>query len=468
MTDFNIYDKNGNGGSIAAMARTVVESMIADGSLATGGSVDPDEVASAVESWINTHKDEVAAMVNDTPWTGKWRWALSSWNNGEWQANKKITGNTPTWTNGTAGTWGILSEFIPVTPGETIHVSGYISYHHIYGYNANKGFVKKITSELIGGNKSSFSVPDGIYYLRCSTTVESDPSTTVFDTFDVWRDGYGYYPAYNAHVPVKRAFPTLYDSTSLSAFRNYLRINSYGDKYFGFIGDSFSAPGIWQKTVCNNLCAKGHLNKATSGGGFVYGDGSVKNAFQQAKELVTSGRSFDVFVITLGTNDAANKRTVGTFNTTVPTIVNGDTTATLNNIATNFGFDANTGNAKGNQTTFYNGVQACLCTLMQFFPNAEVFVGYTPNAGQSAGDVADDSSDFTSGSAAYISAMKNCCMRYGVRYIETRACGYSGNVPALSGCFKSATDGHPSNEGQAKIAKYMTSLLASQGGWYDL
>ena len=105
---------------------------------------------------------------------------------------------------------------------------------------------------------------------------------------------------------------------------------------------------------------------------------------------------------------------------------------------------------------------------MQFFPNAEVFVGYTPNSGQSAGDVAEGSSDFTSGSAAYISAMKDCCMRYGVRYIETRACGYSGNVPALSGCFKSATDGHPSNEGQAKIAKYMTSLLASQGGWYDL
>ena len=47
MTDFNIYDKNGNGGSIAAMARTVVESMIADGSLPTGGSVDPDDVVRA-------------------------------------------------------------------------------------------------------------------------------------------------------------------------------------------------------------------------------------------------------------------------------------------------------------------------------------------------------------------------------------------------------------------------------------
>ena len=442
---FGSYDHSGNGATYNDIVRQVVQNMITDGSLqvgsGSGGSISVDEIASAVAAYIEANPD----IVSNSSFSSSYHWSLSNAATFESGSLSDTTGEEIE-----KAKYG-RTGFEAVTPGETL----YFGYCGLWWYDSNKAFVSKAPSAASSGY--NVTVPDGVSYVRASGTGTSGKP----GSFHVYRNGYGKYGLnYASTYDYSNGFPMLASDDSMTGFRNYLNINPYRDCSFGIIGDSFTAPGTWVNDMLANLGAMpkkspswtsgGHWSYSTavSGGAFSDYDGVPATGYEQALSFVEKGYDIDVFLICLGTNDAANRRPVGSF-------------VGSTNISD---FDL---------TTFYGGMQACFNTIQENYPNAVIFCGYTPNAGQAAGDVADSSAgtsggDFSSGGAAYIAAMKDCCLRYGIQYIETRACGYSRYATSLSDCFASSTNGHPSTVGQHKIGKYMTAILRAQGGWVDL
>ena len=166
-------------------------------------------------------------------------------------------------------------------------------------------------------------------------------------------------------------------------------------KSFAFIGDSFSAPGTWQSTMCSILGALDKKNKAVSGGTWS-GTGSV-SAYYQAQQLVNDGVACDYILCVLGTNDINNNVTLGD-------IVNSETIGTASGNV----------NPSGSIT---GGIQATLITLKNAFPNAIIKIGYTP-----AGYI-HDGFNLIANVEALCNRLKELAYIYGVGYIETRDCG---------------------------------------------
>lgn len=303
---------------------------------------------------------------------------------------------------------------MPVTPGETL----FWMWSNVYGYDADKNFVSEITQT--GGISV---VPDGVYFIRATTY-----GNNVEPTINIYRHGYGQNKLHcGSEYPYSHGFPMFTDEDSKDGFKAYLGIHPWADKNFSIIGDSFTAPGTWCNIMRENLKAASLWNHAVSGANFGDADGVPKTAYEQAQEMVTDGNTPDVILITMGTNDANNSRMMGEI-------------VESNSISD---FDL---------TTYTGGMQACLNYLQNNFPEAIIYVGWTPMGGLGNGTKAE-----------YLTRMQEVCLMYGVEYIETRTCGVTRFSDVYAECYEGGVNGgHPTGVGQQKIGAYMTRLIKSK------
>lgn len=295
-------------------------------------------------------------------------------------------------------------------------------WQNIAFYDAEKAFISGLSQNEISNLKGVVTVPENAKYLR---SYNYSLASNGYTAPAIFVGGYGQ----NALVPgstlsYKSVFPMFDTDEGKNGFKAYIGVKKWADKKFASIGDSFSAPGTWQSLMYENLLSVGVGNMAVSGGAWSDYDGVPKTAYEQAQALVSSGASPDVILCTLGTNDAGNNRPLGEF-------VNSTDISS---------FDL---------TTFSGGFQATINYLQNHFPDAIIYVGWTPMGG-----LAFDTS-------AYIDKMKELCLRYGVEYIETRTCGITNISEIYADCFENGTSGgHPTAKGQQKIARYMARLFS--------
>lgn len=310
------------------------------------------------------------------------------------------------------------TKFIPVTPGETLHFSGF----DLTLYDSEKTFISNLSPTT-----GKAVVPEGAAFFRASNYYYTGATPNM----SVYRSGYGRNLAYDSAVSYDECIPRFTVTNVLEAYKCYLGIHPWADKNFGIIGDSFTAPGVWDSVMCANLKAASRWNHAISGATFTDADGVPKTAYEQAQEMVTNGENPDAILITMGANDANNSRTMGE-------IVESNSVSD---------FDL---------TTYTGGMQACLNYLQNNFPNATIYVGWTP-AGANCNFSAADTT------APYVKRMQEVCLMYGVEYIETRTCGITKYSDIYADCWENGVNGgHPSGVGQNKIGAYMTRLMRSK------
>ena len=306
------------------------------------------------------------------------------------------------------------TKYVPVTAGETLHFLGFV----LFLYDSEKNFISKLDQ-----SSGKAVVPDGAAYIRAYNYANNGTIPGI----SIYRCGYGRNLIYNSVVSYDESIPRFTVPDVLEAYKCYLGIHPWADKNFGIIGDSFTAPGVWDSVMCANLKAASRWNHAISGANFADADDVPKTAYEQAQEMVTDGNTPDVILITMGTNDANNSRTIGDI-------------VQSNSISD---FDL---------TTYTGGMQACLNYLQNNFPNAIIYVGWTPMGGLVNGTKAE-----------YITRMQEVCLMYGVEYIETRTCGVTRFSDVYAECYESGTNGgHPTGVGQQKIGAYMTRLMQSK------
>ena len=217
-------------------------------------------------------------------------------------------------------------------------------------------------------------------------------------------------------------------------------------KTFGFIGDSFSASGTWQSTMCSDLGAISSSNKSIDGCSW-WGTGT-QCAYYRAGELISTGRQYDYILCVLGTNDIAH------WNNNNPDRQLGDIV-----ISETIGTEEGNVNPNGSIT---GGIQATLIRLKNAFPNAIIKIGYTP-----AGYI-HDAYDTLYKVYQLIDRLKELSHIYGVGYIETRDCGICKWMEADLHAYTGRVDdgvwspnGHPSGAGQIRIGHYMARIMMS-------
>lgn len=310
------------------------------------------------------------------------------------------------------------TPYLPVVPGEAIQSEDNYS---VCIYDSSRmllqgGYALNIGNPMI--------MPENAAYIRASNYAYIGNEINI----RLYRNRYGKHDfAYTSVYEYAPGFPIFTDEDSKEGFKTYLGIHPWADKNFGIIGDSFTAPGTWCNIMIDNLKAANCWNKAISGGAFTDYDGVPKTAYEQAQEFVADGRSLDVVIIAMGTNDAGNKVTMGD-------IVESNSVVD---------FDL---------TTYTGGMQACLNYLQNNFPEAIIYVGWTPMGGL-----------YSNTKLEYITRMQEVCLMYGVEYIETRTCGVTRFSDVYAECYENGVNGgHPTGVGQQKIGAYMTRLMQSK------
>lgn len=303
------------------------------------------------------------------------------------------------------------TKYVPVTAGETLHFLGF----SLFLYDSEKNFISKLDQ-----SSGKAVVPDGAAYIRAY----SYKNDGTIPGISIYRCGYGRNFIYNSVVSYDESIPRFTVPDVLEAYKCYLGIHPWADKNFGIIGDSFTAPGTWCNIMRENLKAASLWIHAISGANFSDADGVPKTAYEQAQEMVADGNTPDVILVTMGTNDANNSRMMGEI-------------VESNSISD---FDL---------TTYTGGMQACLNYLQNNFPEAIIYVGWTPMGGLVNGTKAE-----------YLTRMQDVCLMYGVEYIETRTCGVTRFSDVYAECYERGVNGgHPTGVGQQKIGAYMTRLL---------
>ena len=306
------------------------------------------------------------------------------------------------------------TDFIEVEPGMTLIGNWIYKF-----YDENKEYVSE-QNAFYDGAIHDVIVPDGVAFVKVTGGFTSNAN----DTIRILTPGYG---KQRGDSDYNKGFPVFKDEDSKEGFKNYLGIYPWTGKNFGIIGDSFTAPGTWCTIMVENLQAANCWNKAVSGANFSDADGVPKTAYEQAQEFVAKGETLDVILIAMGTNDANNSRTMGEI-------------VESNSISD---FDL---------STYTGGMQACLNYLQNNFPEAIIYVGWTPMGGLVNGTKAE-----------YITRMQEVCLMYGVEYIETRTCGVTRFSDVYANCYEMGVNGgHPTGVGQQKIGAYMTRLMKSK------
>lgn len=381
-----------------------------DGTEATAGSLtydtqlDEAQLKQAVEQWLEANMPGIVEETDGFLWD-TFRWNVTDPD--ACRAEPYRTGDLYKWYTG----------YIPVTPGEVyycLHVT-------VHAYNEDREDVGTILLE-----SARFTVPDGVAWvvLESGLTASGD---VMPDSLNLLRRGYGrenltYMD--RGKVSYEESIPVLSEK-ALAYFKAFLgNTTPLAGKKIAFIGDSFTSPGVWTREMCSQLNAIHHINKAIGGGSFATYNGYRKTAYEQAQEIVSGGYTPDYILITLGTNDSANRVPVGSFT-------------------------HSTDIADFDLSTFWGGLQACINYLQNHFPDAVILIGWTPAGGLNM----DDSNE-------YLNAMKSAALRYGVQYIETRTCGMTPLSEVYADCYENGTrGGHPTNAGQLRIGAYMARLL---------
>ena len=208
--------------------------------------------------------------------------------------------------------------------------------------------------------------------------------------------------------------------------------NQFENANFVFIGDSFSSPGKWQTEMQNHLNGTNLYNAAIDGCRWSNSHSEETSAYYRAGRIIESITvTPDVIVCVLGVNDGANNVELGTVSYS-------------NDYA---GFS---------RATFAGGMQATIARLQNTYPDAVIYVGWTPAGGNCNWSTAAAEVD------KYIKIMKEVCLMYGVKYIETRTCGITKYSDAYSDCWESGTGGgHPTEMGHIVIGKYMARIVSS-------
>ena len=305
----------------------------------------------------------------------------------------------------------VVSDFSKVIPNETLHFAG-----DLYGYDENKEFVS-----MIPHTNGVVTIPSNVHYVRTYRTVYKDAYDADHTIINMYclRSGYGYNYSWDSKVDSEHRFPIFRTEQSKVGFQNYIGVKPFGDKKFGFIGDSFSAPGIWQTEMCDILGAVKVVNKAVSGGSFGQYNGYVSTAYQQAQAIVSGNYELDFIYVFLGINDRGNDCAIGSF-------------VDSNNISD---FDL---------TTYCGGIQACLNYLQNNYPDATIRIGFTPCSNNYT------KLDLT----PYIDAMKMIAEKYNVQYMDTLSCGVSRLSDVYSDCWEYGVNGgHPKDKGYKYIGK---------------
>jgi lysophospholipase L1-like esterase len=257
---------------------------------------------------------------------------------------------------------------------------------------------------------------------------------STFTGFNILKNGYGQTFQYNSVYSHDNFFPMFKTEDSKNGFKLYLDLEPWKDKRILVIGDSFSAPGTWQAQMCANFYAVSD-NHSISGGGWC--NGRAKTVYQLAQEVTTRP---DIVIICMGTND------VNDDNVTIGEFVNGTSVSDYSD------------------ATWIGGIQKALTYIRNQWTGVPVYVGFTPGGGlYNAGKWERQKT--------YIDAMRELCVLYSCVYIETRTCGKAYPLVQNDLVFNTSTsDGHPSSEGQAQIARYMTDLMSgykAQRAWYN-
>lgn len=252
----------------------------------------------------------------------------------------------------------------------------------------------------------------------------------------------GTYGAIRSYKGVALATPLKDGMMSAAQVSALMQVNPYVNKEIAVMGDSFTTgngPATWFFQMCALLGAKVGKNVAIDGGRWIQSSESGRWAYEQAQALVTYYQGLntapDYVLICLGTNDINNNPSYGT-------LVNSST----------IGSAGTTNPSEIDPATVIGSMQATYITLKTAFPNAIIKCGYTP-----AGYIHDDFNKIDN-VETLCQTMRKVGLAYGVGYVETRACGIA---PYWSGDSGFYGGGHPSANGNTRIAQYMARILMS-------
>lgn len=221
--------------------------------------------------------------------------------------------------------------------------------------------------------------------------------------------------------------------------------DTYSNKVFGVLGDSFTQANKWQKTMCELLGAKLIGVEGPSvggiGGGRYGGDDPAKWALTQAQNLYSycSANNLipDYILVCNGTNDIANMWSDG-----------GNQMGAFNPNAT----AADIGNSLViDKAHMIAGMQATFLYLQDKFPNAVILVGNTP------GGWLHTSSNYIylPFTHCFEENLKMVCNFYGIEFIDNYFC-----IP--QGSSNVDNSGHPTEIGHQRIGEYMATMLMNR------
>lgn len=429
-----VFGSDGLPIDIASIAHAVALNMVDSGEIPHGGDIDPALIEAKVKAYLEAHPE----LISGCEW-GRFDWDLfdplpiidpTNWREGQGAPGaKKYDLNTGALvTNTSYNTIYVWTDLLPVTPGEKFMAPA--PNPSCMGYNENQEFVQKIS-----GSSYSLTIPDGVYFIRVQWSGASGvaPGPTYY-----WRSGYGTYPSYSTDWTTKmpgHSFPVLKkEGIPMRGFRNYIGVNTFAECKCTVIGDSFSAPGTWQRVLWAELGLRSCKNHAVSGGRWSYTSPSapLRFAYNQLLEAIEDGDNPDIIIAVLGTNDS-NDQSVA------------------------FGeFKATSDETKFDPLTIYGGIQMFLKKAIETFPDAQIYLGSTPAGGLGTSERSEKLEE----------ALKKCARAYGVKYLPVWEMNMSNQlVPSMVVYRNSAGDGHPSGKGQRRIGRYMTELMRATGGY---
>ena len=320
----------------------------------------------------------------------------------------------------------VCSDLIPITGGNYYETN----LRYVLQYDSEGEFLGYAERESNG--YSIFIHEDAAFFrwsYTGSTAQSEEPERTRFlgDCKYVDTDAGTFGP--NSFEQYEKYVPEFRDSRLLELYTTYLGIKSLKGKKICFIGDGFTSTNGWPNYACSQLGAVNHGCFAQNGARFsvLSGSSDATSAYGQAYTMVSQGCDPDIIVISMGMNDAKANVSIGT-------PVTGSA-------------------AQYDTTTFCGGVQNCLKYIMNKFPRAVIFVGYSPLMPQGV-EFSDDND--------YVNQLRRLSELYGARWIDMRRCGISMLVSAQSNCFTIMSDGlGPTTEGHKRIGQYVASVLGT-------
>lgn len=307
--------------------------------------------------------------------------------------------------------YNYISGFGKVTPSETINGASY----NVTGFDNNKNPIGILPWEA-----GTYKIPENCHYIQAETGPTTNPNMEqVFESFH--RNAYGRNNPYSTNIPYADELPVLVDDKFIEWYKIYLNMFPLYNKNILTIGDSFSAPSLWQNVVKSNLKVN-IKNTAISGAKFTTAEG-IRSAYEQAQKAFNDGFTPDIVVIVLGTNDVNNNIPFGEF-------------VESKNIA------------DFNLNTIYGGIQAVINYCKTTWTDSIIKIGFTPAGGLNLNK-----------GLTLEPVLKDCATRYGIDYINTYCVGYSMLVENDVKYVKSLQDLHPSELGQIKIGEKITELI---------